>query len=303
MASIQSKRVRAVPNAPLSANDMICVSPPGQNFAVLACVTGKNESGADKFGVCIYGCFATIAEARDWDDTLTKKGLSFQTYIVQTNAPLPMPPPSEEHMDRRYGDEQLNSIMNQWNARATKVDSDMDQRIEQLRKQEIEARQRKLLYERDNVDEPGVSEGIIEFRKTLQGKTDEELLEMAQSHITATKTAVPSVLPEPRCNKAEPRHDDEGKIEADWKKVAGKKGRKARKATPKPFQKGLDQLGKARIDMDNLPKTKEETETFLKDFKAAGGKLVCRMGDAIPCEKQDFKSGTMVPRALLEEKR
>ncbi len=282
MASIESKRVRATPDTPLTPADMVCVTPPGQNFILMACVTGKNEEGNDQFGVCIYGCFSTIKEAQEWDDVLTKRGLKFQTYIVSANAPLALPPPADESMmDRRYADERLESIMKQWSDKAVKIDDKMDKRIEELRKAEIDGRVQRMKDEREKVDEEDINDFIREYRRSLIGKSDEELHEMAvqniqKSHTMASNPTLPLHKP-PRLDRCTTNHQ----IQED----------------PMPIE---PLSAKFKIDLNALPKTEEESRKFVEEFYKSGGKMRCKLGTPIPCEKQNFKSGTVLEKKIEE---
>ena len=269
---MESRQVRASDHQ-LGPLDMICVVPPGQTFVLFSVIEGPAPDGGKTYAFAVYGTFATHAEAKAWDDELTRRGFGFQTYITPTNAPIVLPPPKDTDIECRYDDPTLQSIMEARNRRASRVDEANAARVAELREAEIRARYRKLREECEQKDEKTDAPEIIERRVKYRAMSVQELEAEAIRQLSELKQGVLN-RPLPAAEPSGSRLQIEASRDYDPEETKGPSGpTEDAHFTFKSMLKGP------------LPESKEETEEFLRKFKEAGGKIQCKLGKPILLDK------------------
>jgi hypothetical protein len=87
---------------------------PGQVFAAISIVGPDCPQKSDKFGLKIYGTFATRDEASSHARRLQKDDATFDIYVVDMYKWLLIPPDREHIEDVHYNDEKLEEIMSKY---------------------------------------------------------------------------------------------------------------------------------------------------------------------------------------------
>jgi len=87
---------------------------PGQVFACISIVGPDCPQKSDKFGLKIYGSFATRDEASSHARRLQKEDATFDIYVVDMYKWLLIPPDREHIEDVHYNDEKLEEIMSKY---------------------------------------------------------------------------------------------------------------------------------------------------------------------------------------------
>lgn len=88
-------------------------APLGQKYAVLCVVapTGCNQT-CDQFGIKVFGCFPTLAEANAYCKELVKKCDAFDYYTMETQQWVSLPPNVASLADRNYQEQRLEDLKN-----------------------------------------------------------------------------------------------------------------------------------------------------------------------------------------------
>jgi hypothetical protein len=87
---------------------------PGQVYAAISIVGPECPQKNDKFGLKIYGCFATRDEASNHAKRLQKEDATFDIYVVDMYKWLLIPPDRTKIEDVHYNDEKLEEIMSKY---------------------------------------------------------------------------------------------------------------------------------------------------------------------------------------------
>ena len=90
------------------------VTVPGQVYACMSVVGPDCPQKSDKFGLKIYGCFATRDDASSHARRLQKDDATFDIYVVDMYKWLLIPPDREHIEDVHYNDEKLEEIMSKY---------------------------------------------------------------------------------------------------------------------------------------------------------------------------------------------
>jgi hypothetical protein len=82
-----------------------------QRFAVMSivCPEGTTQTAAS-FGIKVFGCFETLAEANAYAKQLQRECDAFDYYAVETQCWAKLPPQIEKLDDRHYQEEELESL-------------------------------------------------------------------------------------------------------------------------------------------------------------------------------------------------
>jgi hypothetical protein len=87
---------------------------PGQIFACISIVGPDCPQKSDKFGLKVYGCFATRDDASSHARRLQKEDATFDIYVVDMYKWLLIPPDRDHIEDVHYNDEKLEEIMSKY---------------------------------------------------------------------------------------------------------------------------------------------------------------------------------------------
>lgn len=87
---------------------------PGQNYALISIVGPECPQKHEKFGVKLYGCFATKDDASKHAKLLQKEDGTFDIYVVDLYQWLLIPPDREKIDDVHYQEEKLEEIMSKY---------------------------------------------------------------------------------------------------------------------------------------------------------------------------------------------
>ncbi len=87
---------------------------PGQVFACISIVGPDCPQKSDKFGLKVYGAFATRDEASSHARRLQKEDATFDIYVVDMCKWLLIPPDRDHIEDVHYNDEKLEEIMSKY---------------------------------------------------------------------------------------------------------------------------------------------------------------------------------------------
>ena len=90
------------------------ITVPGQVYACMSVVGPECPQKSDKFGLKIYGCFATREEAASHARRLQKDDATFDIYVVDMYKWLLIPPDRDQIEDTHYNDEKLEEIMTKY---------------------------------------------------------------------------------------------------------------------------------------------------------------------------------------------
>jgi hypothetical protein len=87
---------------------------PGQVFACISIVGPECPQKSDKFGLKVYGSFATRDEASNHARRLQKEDATFDIYVVDMYKWLLIPPDRAHIDDVHYNDDKLEEIMTKY---------------------------------------------------------------------------------------------------------------------------------------------------------------------------------------------
>lgn len=87
---------------------------PGQTYACISLVGPDCPQKNEKFGLMIYGTFATKEEATNHAKRLQKEDATFDIYVVDMYKWLLIPPDRDHINDTHYNDEKLEEIMTKY---------------------------------------------------------------------------------------------------------------------------------------------------------------------------------------------
>ena len=90
------------------------ITVPGQVYACMSVVGPECPQKSDKFGLKIYGSFATRDEATSHARRLQKDDATFDIYVVDMYKWLLIPPDRDQIEDTHYNDEKLEEIMTKY---------------------------------------------------------------------------------------------------------------------------------------------------------------------------------------------
>ena len=87
---------------------------PGQLYACISIVGPETPQKSDKFGLMIYGTFATRDDANNHAKRLQKEDATFDIYCVDLYKWLLIPPDNTQIDNVHYNDEKLDEIMTKY---------------------------------------------------------------------------------------------------------------------------------------------------------------------------------------------
>lgn len=87
------------------------VTVPGQQFAIISVISPSSRQQHDQLAVKIRGAFSTMDDAKKHAERLQKQDSTFDIFVVDMYAWLPLPPDKGEIGEQHYADNKLEELI------------------------------------------------------------------------------------------------------------------------------------------------------------------------------------------------
>ena len=141
------------------------VTVPGQQYAIISVISPSSRQKHDQLAVKIRGAFSTMDDAKKHAERLQKLDSTFDIFVVDMYAWLPLPPDKGEIGEQHYADNKLEELIQ---GHIEELDRSKEE-FEKYKREQMEADRKKTkeLEDKSTVEEES------DKTETKEDKTEE----------------------------------------------------------------------------------------------------------------------------------